>query len=170
MATFGNSSLTGASSPGPDTSGDILGTIYTLPVHGTVTKLTAYAGNSSASSVARCVIYATSSGSVTTLAAISSESSYPITAAEFVDFSLPSPVALPAGDYMLGIWFGGDMDAFYNPSSGSAQYMDTASAGAYSSSSNPTSPWVPTSTLTGSFVVYATYTPTPSSSSFFGLV
>lgn len=159
MATFGKTGI-GASSLVQATNTRV-GTIYTLPVNGTVSKLTVYFEPNSFGETYRPVIYAASGTTPGAFVATGAERNISTGGGNaWYDFPLASPTSMAAGDYILGVW------ATIGPGSGDNSFYDAGSAGTghlatdtYSSSTNPADPWGSDTASTRNFSIYATYTP-----------
>lgn len=158
MGTFGKTTIGGSSNNDGVNFIDV--SDYALGSTQTITKLTLYLANGAATGLKiRCVIYDDSAGSPHNLKAVSSEVAIANgAAAAWVDFPLPSPVALTAGTYWLGHWSGssggGSWQHFYDAGASSdLQFF----ANTYSSSINPTDPAPGTGQVAQHMSVYASW-------------
>ena len=106
-ARFGPTTAGGQSESGTAAHDYILSSgPYTMPVDGTVSKLSGYLSDASGGSVLRAVIYTDDgTGKPGTFVAVSSEVTTPTTPG-WVDFPFSGAVSLPAGQYWLGYWLG----------------------------------------------------------------
>ncbi len=163
--TFGKTSV-GASSDNGIFSNYKVVHAATLPVAGTVSKLTLYAIpgiNSPNAETLKGLIYADEGGVPGKLLAVGSEVTYQgnVNGSGWIDLPLPTPVSLPAGNYWLGFITGGaneGMGYVYDNVSGSRAYN------ANSYTSGPTDPFGTASEDSEQASIYATYTPAAPSS------
>ena len=71
----------------------------------------------------------------------------------WIDFPFASPIALPAGRYWLGYWYGNSSAReYYDAASGGGRYRSAP----YSSTSNPPASFGAASTSNNSYSIYAT--------------
>jgi iron transport multicopper oxidase len=130
---------------------------YALSAAGTVSKLSIYlTPHSSGQQVLKGLIYADSSGSPTTLLAVSEQLTYASTKGTgWNDLKFSSPVKLAAGNYWIGVMTGataGVAGFRYDSLSGSRDY----NANTYAS--GPTNPFGSVTTDAEQMSLYATYT------------
>jgi len=155
-ATFGKTSVGGSS----DTfsTGRKRVNSYSLPVAGSVSKLSMYLAPTSTSGQQDIegVIYADSNGSPGALLATSNQLVFSSTeAAGWYDMTLPASVSLAAGKYWIGVITGstsGVAGFRYSSVSASRDYNSNAY------SSGPTNPFGSVSTDSEQMSLYATYT------------
>ncbi len=131
---------------------------YSLPVAGSVTKLSIYLAptGTSGQQVLKGVIYADSSGKPAALLGVSEQLTFSSTnSAGWYDLVFPSPVKLAAGNYWIGVITGssGNVAGFrYDSVAGSRQYNSNTYT------SGPTNPFGATTTDSEQASLYATYT------------
>jgi hypothetical protein len=131
---------------------------YALPVAGTVSKLSLYLTPTGVSGhqVLEGLIYADSSGTPSSLLAVSAQLTFNSTeAAGWYDLTFPSPVKLAAGDYWIGVITGttGGVAGFrYDSVTGSRDYNGNTY------SSGPSNPFGSFKTDAEQMSLYATYT------------
>ena len=153
--TFGNTAVgsdwNGASTDDLEASGP-----FVLAEAGSVSELDGYFAWGSTASVVRGVIYADSGGAPGALVAATPEVSLPTTSSDgWVSLPFTGSVALPAGSYWLGYWYGdGNSGHAFTTQSGSAQVM----AETYSATADPSSTFETAFTWSEELSVYATYT------------
>lgn len=162
-AIFGYSTIGGSSALAGTSSVnylDISGP-YSMP-GGTVVKLSARLSANGFGMKVRLVIYDDNSGNPNSLVATSVEQSYSNLTPAWADFSFASMPVLAAGSYWLGYWFGpqidnGGLNVFYDTAANSEKFSNSGIA--YSTSSNPTTPWPSAGggTSNSKYSVYATY-------------
>jgi lysophospholipase L1-like esterase len=129
---------------------------YALAGAATLTALSGYLRGGSATFKVRAVVYADSGGRPGALVAASSEVAIAAgQPAGWVSFPLPAGVAVGAGGYWLGYWYGSSGAGFFYASvAGSERYVPAA----YSSTGSPPASYGSASTSASSYSLYATYT------------
>ena len=148
-AVFGRTSVGAFRSLGAAGNLDVSGP-YVLAA-ASVSKLTGYLSGGNSSTKVRAVIYSDyrDPGQPVRrrvsvpgdLIGVTREVTIPAGAAPgWVDFTLPSPIALPTGQYWLGYWYGGKQSYEYYDGVGGNERFGSA---AYSSNGNPPSPFGP---------------------------
>ena len=159
-ATFGNTSVGGVADNGMLANHKIVH-VATLPVGGSVTKLSVYAIpgiNSPSPQALKAVIYSDSGGSPGSLLATGTEVTYRgnVNGSGWLDLPLASPVSLSPGTYWLGFIAGTTTEGMgyrYNSAPNSRAYN------ANSYTSPPTSTFGAPTKDSEQASIYATYTP-----------
>ena len=157
MSTFGRTSYAGCTWDGAgDADGKVIGR-YTLTESGNVSKLTIYVDNSSGGACyIRGIIYS-NNGSNQPYSLLGTGDSMSVAGAQgpgWVDLTFPTPVALTAADY----WIGLQLDS--NASGVDLAAISVANYGAYLAdtySDGPSNPWGSTALEALNLCVYATY-------------
>lgn len=134
-------------------------TRYALPQAGSVQSISIYLDGASGVGTTqplKAVLYTDAAGTPGALKATSNE--VIITAgapAGWVEFALPAPVALAAGNYWLGVFSGaGDVARYYRDGSGGASNFV-----ARTYTSGPIDPYAGGTAATWAIAIYASYTP-----------